>query len=151
VQLEVWIPRLDGAEEVFVPRQRQIRIMPTLQQQLNAAYGDGLVDLAEDVFESEHVAVGRAHRTVERAEIALGDADVRVVDVAIDDVGDDPVRMLPGPDGVGQPAERGRRRVEVQTQSFARIEALAREDFVSQRRDGLHRKSAAYRRTRPAR
>ena len=37
VQLEVGIARLDGAEQVLVPRQRQVRVVAALQQQLVAA------------------------------------------------------------------------------------------------------------------
>ena len=89
VQLELRVPRLHRAEQILVPRDRQVRVVAALQQQLIAADGDRLVDLAEDLLEAEHVAVGRADRTVERAEVAARDADVRVVDVAVDDVGDD--------------------------------------------------------------
>ena len=92
VQLEVGIALLDRAEQIFVPRQRQIGIVAALQQQLHAADGDRFVDLPEQLVEAEDVALGRSDRPIERAEVALRDADVRVVDVAIDDVGDDAAR-----------------------------------------------------------
>ena len=85
---------LDRAEQIFVPRQRQIRIVAALQQQLHAADRDRLVDLAEQLVEAQDVAFRRSDGSIERAEVALRDADVRVVDVAVDDVGDDAVRML---------------------------------------------------------
>ena len=88
----VGIARLDRAEQILVPLERQIGVVAALQQQLAAAERDRLVDLAEDLLEPEHVAFGRADRTVERAEVAARHADVRVVDVAVDDVGDDPAR-----------------------------------------------------------
>ena len=97
---------LDGAKEILVPLERQIRIVPTLQQQLNAAERDRLVDLAEDLLEAEHVSFGRPDRPIERAEVAARDADVRVVDVAIDDVGDESVGMLAGADLVGELSEQ---------------------------------------------
>ena len=50
-------------------------------------------------------------RTIERAEVAPRDAHVRVVDVAVDDVGDDALGMLAGANGVGEPAEDVRGRV----------------------------------------
>ena len=92
--LNVGIPLLDRAEQILVPRERQIGIVAALQQQLDAADGDRLVDLSEQLVESEHVAFGRSDGPIERAEVALRDADVRVVDVAVDDVGDDAFGML---------------------------------------------------------
>ena len=104
VQPERRIARLHRPEQILVPLQRQVRVVAALQQQLPAAERDRLVDLPEDLVEPEHVAVGRADRAVERAEVAPRDADVRVVDVAIDDVGDDALGMLAGADAVGEPA-----------------------------------------------
>ena len=71
VQLERRIALLDRAEEIFVPRQRQVGVVPSLQQQLHAADRDRLVDLPEQLVEAEHVAFGGADRPIERAEVAL--------------------------------------------------------------------------------
>ena len=106
VQLERRIPLLDGAEEILVPLDRQVGVVAALQQQLHAAERDRLVDLPEDLLEPEDVALAEPDRPVERAEVAARDADVRVVDVAVDDVGDDPVRVLARADAVGQLAEQ---------------------------------------------
>ena len=57
------------------------------------------IDLAEDLVEPQHVAVGRSDRSVERAEVAPRHTDVGVVDVAVDDVGDDALGMFAGADG----------------------------------------------------
>src|SRR5438067_1705925 len=100
VQLERRIPCFDRAEEIFVPRERQIRIVAALQQQLDAADCYRLVDLAENLVEAEHVTLGGSDRSIERTEVALCDTDVRVIDVAVDDVCDDAVRMLAGADCV---------------------------------------------------
>ena len=54
----------------------------------------GLVDLGADLLVRERPAFVVLRPAVERAEAAVGDADVRVVDVAVDDVRDDVVRML---------------------------------------------------------
>src|SRR5205814_6322682 len=93
VELERRILRLDRSEEILVPRDREIRIVATLQQQLISADGDRLVDLPEDLVEAEDVTLGRPDGTVERAEVAARHADVRVVDVAVDEVGHDAARM----------------------------------------------------------
>ena len=89
VQLEVREALLHRAEQILVPRERQIGIVPALQQQLDAAERARLFDLPEDLVEAEHVAFAVADLAVERAEVAARHADVGVVDVAIDDVGDD--------------------------------------------------------------
>ena len=110
VQLEVRIARLHAAEQVLVPRDRQVGVVAALQQQLVAAERDRLVDLAVDLVEAEDVAVGVPDLAVERAEVAARDADVGVVDVAVDDVGDDAVGML---------AARGPRRPSVRATASA--------------------------------
>ncbi len=119
------IALLDGAKEILVPLERQVGVVTALEQQLTAAERDRLVDLAEDLLEAEHVAFGRSDGPIERAEVAARDADVRVVDVAIDDVGDDPVRVLAGADLVGEPSEQGRRRAQIQLERLGPIEPAA--------------------------
>src|SRR4051812_13457758 len=95
MQLERRIAGLHRAKQVFVPRDRQVRVVATLQQQLIAADGNRLVDLPEDLLEAKDVTLRGSDRTIERAEVAARDADVGVVDVAVDDVRDDPLGMLP--------------------------------------------------------
>src|SRR3954467_15133581 len=123
MQLEGGIPLLDRAEQVLVPLDRQIRIVPALQQQLHAAERDRLVDLAEDLLEPEDVAFAGSNGPVERAEVAARDADVRVVDVAVDDVSDDAVRVLAGADAVGELAEQRRRRLTIELQRLVSADA----------------------------
>ncbi len=63
-----------------------------LHQNAGAAQIDRLLDLVEDRFLRKDVAFLVPHRTVERAEAAVLGAEVRVVDIAVDDVGDHAVR-----------------------------------------------------------
>ena len=123
------IPFLDGAEQILVPLERQIRVVTALQQQLSAAERDRLVDLAEDLSEAQHVSFRRADGPIERAEVAARNADVRVVDVAIDDVGDDPFGMLAGADLVGELPEQGRGRAQIQLERLGSIEPAAAANF----------------------
>ena len=103
---------LDEAQQVQIPRKRKIWVDPTLQQDLHAAQRLHLVDLGPDLVEREGVGVAalRAGRAVERAELAVDVADVRVVDVAVHDVGDDPFGMEPRARGVGVGPELEERR-----------------------------------------
>ncbi len=91
---------------VLVVLDAQLRVVPALQQDLLAAERVRLADLALDLLDRQHVAFFVVRRPVERAERAERVAHVRVVDVAVDDVGHDPVRVLAPPDQVGQRAER---------------------------------------------
>jgi hypothetical protein len=78
-----------------------------LQENLDAADIDHLLDLAEDFVFVQRVALAAFGRVVERAELALHPADVGVVDVAPGDVGHDAARVLALPHEVGQHAQLG--------------------------------------------
>src|SRR5688500_17406670 len=155
MQLEVRVARLDRPEQIFVPLDRQIRVVTTLQQQLVSTERNRLVDLVENFLETEHVTVAMADLAVERAEVAARHADVRVIDVAVDDVGDDAFRMLARPDAVGERAEQVRWSMAIQLQRFGRIDTAAITDLAgylidhcsknsSDRRRGARPRSAAW-------
>ena len=69
-------------------------MQPALHQNARAAQRDRLVNLFANFIERAHISVRRAGPAIEGAERADDVADVRVVDVAVDDVGDDVVGML---------------------------------------------------------
>ena len=77
-------------------------MMSTLEQYLNASGGGQLIKLCIDRFMRDHIAVGFLLRTVKGAELAIHIADVRVVDVPVDDVGDDLVALPVIGIGLGQ-------------------------------------------------
>jgi hypothetical protein len=79
---------LDAAEEIFVPLDFEIRVEAALHQDAGAAQVEGLLNFVVDHFLGQHVAFGMAHGPVEGAEAAILRAEVGVVDIAIDDVGD---------------------------------------------------------------
>src|SRR4029077_8975333 len=67
----------------------EVGMMTALHQETRAAEGDGLLDLLEDHGLREQVALACvAGASVEGAEVAVRVADVRVVEVAVDDEGD---------------------------------------------------------------
>ena len=68
--------------------------MSTLEQQLTSTQSHRLVNLSKDLFESEYIPFRGTDRTIKRAEVAPRYANVGVIDVAVDDVGDDAVGML---------------------------------------------------------
>ena len=66
-------------------------MMAALQQNLRPAQRERLFDLPVQLIQSNHVGVVVLLRAVEGAELAIDVADVGVVDVAVNDVGDDVV------------------------------------------------------------
>ena len=84
---------LDGAEHLLVPLDLQIGMQAALHQHARAAEIEGLLNLLEDDVDAVDVAFRVAHRTVEGAEAAVLRAEVGVVDIAVDDVGDDAFGM----------------------------------------------------------
>jgi hypothetical protein len=68
-------------------------VQAALHQDARAAERDSLVNLLANLFDGADVGVWFAGATVEGAESADDVADVRVIDVAINDVGDDARRV----------------------------------------------------------
>src|SRR4029453_2799836 len=84
---------LDRPEEILVELDPEIGMMPALHQERRAADRERLLDLLEDDRLRQEVALlAIARPTVGGTEAAAGVADVRVVDVPIDDERD-PLRV----------------------------------------------------------
>jgi len=84
---------LDGAQQIFVPLDLQVGVQAALHEDAGAAEVERLLDLLENHFLRMEVAFGVAHRPVERAKAAVFRAEVRIVDIAVDDVADDAMRV----------------------------------------------------------
>ena len=78
---------LDQAQHLLVIREAELRVEPALDHDLRAAGLDRLPDLLENLFMGEQVGVLAALPPEKGAEAALVDADIRVVDVAVNDEG----------------------------------------------------------------
>ena len=142
--------RLHPAEQILVPADRQLRVQATLKQDLHAAQVDRLLELLGQLLARQHVAVGLVRGwPVEVAELAAGHADVRVVDVAVDDVGDLAVGVQGLPAGVGGGAQLQRRRFGVEAKPVVRRQTLPGGGVGEQSIDGPRRR--ADRRRRDAR
>src|SRR3954468_23805796 len=77
---------LEGLEEILVVVDPEIGVVAALHEDAGAAERERLLDLLEDHRLRQQVALTAvAGAAVEGAEIAVGDADVRVVDVPVDD------------------------------------------------------------------
>ncbi len=116
VQRQLGVGPLDRGKGALVPLDAELGMVAALEHDLGRAQFDGLAASGEDVVDVADPALLVAGRPVERAEPAGGHAHVRVVDVPVDDVGDDVVREAAAAGGVGGPAERVQRRPGVQQQ-----------------------------------
>jgi hypothetical protein len=79
----------DVTQQIDVPFERQLRVMPALHQDLNTANGRKFVEFLIDLLERKDIMILILLCSIKRAELAVNVADVCVVDVSIDNVGDD--------------------------------------------------------------
>ena len=105
-------------------------MVAALEQDLDPALVQHLLDLLADPLVAQDVALGVARPPVEGAEAAVGDADVGVVDVALDDVGDDPLGVERHPPLVGQGAQDVRVALLEQERALGVREPLAAGGFL---------------------
>ncbi len=89
VQMHLRVARLQGAQQIFVIADLQVRMQAALEQNSGAAEFQHLVDFLVDLLKRQNVTVLGAERTVKRTEGAILGAKIRVVDVAVDLVSDD--------------------------------------------------------------
>src|SRR3989442_14503731 len=95
---------LDAAQHAFVPVNFQIGMQTALHQHACASEFDGFANLVVDRFQIQDVSLfgfGAFQWTIERTESAVFGAEVRVINVAIDDVGDHALGMQLAAQGVG--------------------------------------------------
>ena len=130
VQLELRILCVQRAKQVLIPLDIEVRVKAALHQHARAAEFDRLIDTLLDLFHRMDVGVGFSRPSVEGAEGADDVADIRIVDIAVDDVRYDLITVLALADLVGREAD---------TQNVLRFEkrgaivgrkAFAREGFV---------------------
>ena len=93
VKLKLWILRVQRSQQIFIPLDAEVGMQSALHEHASTAQRDGFVDLLADFFKRPDVSVRRAGSSVESTERANYIANVRVVDIAVDDVGDDVIGM----------------------------------------------------------
>jgi len=81
--------------------QPQIRMHAALEQDLVAAQGLGFRHFGRQFVPGEHIALGMSRRTEKGAKPAAASTNVGIVDVAVDNVGNDRFGMTGQPDGMG--------------------------------------------------
>jgi len=94
----------DSTQHLFVPLNFQVGMQAALHQHAGAAELDGLANFFVNGVEIEDVSLFRLRpfqRAIKRAKGAILGAEVRVVNVAVDDVSGDALRMQSATDSVG--------------------------------------------------
>src|SRR5262249_42900416 len=143
VQVDL-VTRLDRAEEILVVVDVEVGMMSALHQQAGAAERECLLDLLEDDRLRQEVALARVAGTaVEGAELAVRVADVRVVEVPVDDEGDPRRVGLAVADLVRSTADRDEVARLQQGQRLVVRDALAVERPLEDRRDRAHATTAS--------
>src|SRR6188472_1218909 len=79
----------DVVQEIDVPLELQFRMMPALHQDLHSTCSSEFVQLLIKLLKAQHVMIFVAFGPIKCAELAVNVANVRVIDVAIDDIGHD--------------------------------------------------------------
>src|SRR5437773_2008597 len=80
------IAALDRAEEILVVVDAEVRVVASLHQHTRTSERERLLDLLEDDGFRQEVALSTVTGPpVEGAEVAIGHAHIRVVDVPVDD------------------------------------------------------------------
>ena len=140
--------RLHPAEEILVPGEGQVGVQAALKEICTPPRSTVSWNfLASSSRDSTKPSVLMRGRAVEVAELAARDADVRVVDVAVDDVRDLVARVQRAAARVGGGAELERRRLGVEAQPVLGREARARGGVGEQRVDGVRARRGQPRRT----
>jgi hypothetical protein len=84
---------LDAAKEGGEPFKPESRVQPPLEHDLGRSLAYSLVDAVFDIIVTEEEGLGTLFVAEEGAEATAVDADIGVVDVAVDEKGDRPVAM----------------------------------------------------------
>ena len=86
--------KVDTDREPGVASRYRVRLLPTDLvlapdgKQLFTADRNRLIDLSKQLVKTKHIAFGRSHGSIESTKIALRHTDIGVVDVSVDDIGD---------------------------------------------------------------
>src|SRR5688500_13171285 len=114
-------------------------MMTALHQNLHPAHGGKFVEFLIELFPAQNVVIFVLLRPVERAELAVNVANVRVVDVAIDDVSHDLTSAIAVAGTLRQVAPhsgqrtQGLERLGIECERFRPGNALTREHLLRQR------------------
>src|ERR1043166_272499 len=124
-----WNFGFQGREKIGVILERQPAVQPTDDVQLRRAFGDGFAGDLNSLFDRMRVGTLLSSTLVKAAKFAVGDADIRMVEVAVDIV----IRRQPvlfSPDVIGQFTERVKVACRVKRHTIVERQTFAAYDLV---------------------
>src|SRR5436309_640526 len=89
VDIDVGIFRPDMPQKIDIPPECQFWMMSTLHQNLNPARRRKFIELLIDLLERKYIMIFIFFGSIKRAEFAVNIANIRVINVSIDNVSDD--------------------------------------------------------------
>ena len=95
------------AKQILVPFDAKVGMQSTLHQYAGTTESDGLIDFDANLVQGSNVSIGCTGSAVEGTERTNNVADVGVIDIAIDDVGNNIGRMFSLADLVSGRADAG--------------------------------------------
>ena len=104
MNIDVRILFANVLQQVDIPLERQFRMMPALHQNLNPARGGKFFQFLINLLERKHVMICILFGAIKGAKFAVDVTDVGVIDIAIDDIGDDVVSAAVVRAGFGEVA-----------------------------------------------
>ena len=105
--------------------------MAALQQHRGRSPGSRDLDLGQHLVDRERPRLLVARLAVEGAELAIGDADVRVVRIGVDDERHDALRQAREADVAGKGADLQQRRLRQEIPPVLALEPLAVERLLA--------------------
>ena len=121
---------LDDAQHVLVKVQRQARMQPALKEDLRTAQLLRLFYLLKQLLLAQNTTLWIVRCLKEGAKLAGGDADVSLVDVPINDVGDNALWMEPSAHRISKEAELVQVSLCGETEEVCPAEAFSGKDLV---------------------
>ena len=91
---------LYSCQKLLVVIDFQIGVDTALHENSGSAKGEGFFDLLVNDMFRQNIGFRIALDAIERAERAELPADIRVIDIPVDDIADDIIRMKPFPDSI---------------------------------------------------
>ena len=87
--LKLWKFIFDMRQQIEIPLLREFRMMPALHQHLRAAQRDRLLDFSVHLVERDDIGIVVFFRAIKSAKFAIDIANIGVIDIAVNNVGDD--------------------------------------------------------------
>ena len=132
MKLEVGVPFFQLPEELRVIIEAELRVVAALQQELLSSQCKSLFDLLAVLLQGGYVALFMAGPAKEVAELAVGDANIGGIGIAVNDPGDHISRHMVLPEAIANKHELCRGGILEEENAFFCREVFQVEGFLKQ-------------------